>query len=452
LPDTTQIGIAHVAPKYTFYDQNSLLEGSDVIGDLGFRAIFAYLVTAGGNESINIYENSANSTSTWPDSPPSTLIGLAQTEPFQQLFQADFSTYVLTVYSTAIPAPLHGSERLAEVDLADEENQFYELTKYLLSTYPSSNKTFILKHWEGDHIISSLPDNTSASEMTPEQQIDLIKWLQARQRGVERARHEIASHHVQVLHAVEVSRVLDVEESKRFINGVVPYINADLVAYSAWESTVTQRTSSDLEQRLQDAIDIINRFTPNHLGLGKKRIFISEFGLKENTPILTSTVAAQWCAPQCAPSHFSPLIESDGIENMQGLHYANAAGLCIPFTLPNGTSVDAWTGTETLTGVTGPAFLPSICSASLRIEGDYTAAPGSFIWRIDNVIETATEHNLSYAFIWQLYDNECDQASETIENSNCSGNWIIRPDGSQIASEYCPLPQPISVYVPTTLQ
>lgn len=453
LPDITQVGIAHVDPRYTFRSQNnSLIEGSDRIYELGFKAIFAYLVTAGGNESVNIYGEAEDGDPLWPDPAPTTLVELAQAAPFQHLFQKNYSTYVLTVYTTAIPAPLQGEERLSEANLADEEEQFYQLTKYLLTTYTKNNKTFILKHWEGDHIVESVSGNTSESEMTTEQQIDLIKWLQARQRGVERARGEVESQNVQVAHAIEVSRVLDVDEGKkRFINGVVPYINADLIAYSAWESTVTQRTSSELEQRLAEAINTIDRFTPNHLGLGTKRIFISEFGLKENTLILTPSIAAQWCAPRCTPNQFSPLIESDGVENIQGLLYKNDTNSCIPFMLPHGISIDAWTGTETLTGVTGPIDLPSICSASLRIGSGYTPEPSSLIWRIDQTIQTAIGQNLSYAFIWQLYDNECAQGSDTLMSGDCSGNWIIRPDGSQIGSQFIQSPT-VEIYIPTMIR
>ena len=145
LPDATQTGVAHVDPAYSFRAQNALIEGSDKIYEIGFRAIFAYLVTAGGNESVNIYKEAVNSIPLWPDTTPTTLVELAQTIPFQQLFQKNFSTYVLTAYSTAIPAPLQGAERLSEAELVDEETQFYELTKHLLSTYANSNKIFILK-------------------------------------------------------------------------------------------------------------------------------------------------------------------------------------------------------------------------------------------------------------------------------------------------------------------
>lgn len=555
-----QVGVAHVNGDYHFEEQNFLLEGAErileeaeKIDGMEFNTIFVYL-SFDGNASIDIYPDRGTDI-LWPTPPPNTLTELAQTIPFTQLFEMPYETYILTTYSHAVPFPLH--EHYDESDWDAEEAEFYNLTQHLLQTYAGSGKTFILKHWEGDGIVDNAPGNVQGTEMNADQQAELINWLQARQRGVERARQDVGDVGVSVLNAVEVNRVVDVAEGKRrMINAVIPYVNADMVAYSAWDSTVTVRNAAELNTTLTTSLDTINQYAPDSHSLGNKRIFISEFGLRENSPSLMMDQAVRWCTPYCdatnlAPldttnltsldaTNFTPLIEGDGSENFQGVRYngqgecipfflpegvtadidsgetvygpialsdvcgasirvirnapsrltaaqamlwclpmcseanferlieadgrenprgliysIDADGECIEFSLPAGVRADIWTGAVTET-VEGAVTLPSVCRATLRLTDNTTIA--SPVWRIEEVLATATSYGLSYATFWQIYDNDCDVTADgVVENSDCDGNWLVRPDGSVIdwptSTPVPPTPTPIpptSTPIPST--
>jgi hypothetical protein len=114
---------------------------------------------------------------------------------------------------------------------------------------------------------------------------DMIAWLSARQRGVTRARNEAGdSSGVRVYNAAEVNRVLDYAQSSipRVINTVVPKVNADMVTYSSYDSTAIGSDANTVEQSLTLALNTIDKIAPDPLGLGKRRILISEYGLYEN--------------------------------------------------------------------------------------------------------------------------------------------------------------------------
>jgi len=169
----------------------------------------------------------------------------------------------------------------AQDRLKAEEDEFYELTKYLYSHFSGSGKTFVLKNWETDGFAAWL-GNTSGD--IPQNVVDdLTAWLSARQRGVTRARNEANDGSVRVLNGAEVNRVLDHAQNglRRVIDAVIPQVNADMLTYSSYDSTLGPDTAS-VQQSLTQALQTIDQFAPDPQGLGKRRLLISEYGLFEN--------------------------------------------------------------------------------------------------------------------------------------------------------------------------
>jgi hypothetical protein len=165
--------------------------------------------------------------------------------------------------------------------LKAEENEFYDLAKYLYSHFSGSGKTFVLKNWETDGFAAWL-GNTNGD--IPQFVLDdLIAWLSARQRGVTRARNEANDSSVLVLNGAEVNQVLDYAQHglRRVINAVVPQVNADMLTYSSYDSTLGSDSGS-VQQSLTDALQTIEKFAPDPQGLGTRRVLISEYGLFEN--------------------------------------------------------------------------------------------------------------------------------------------------------------------------
>ena len=268
-------GISHIDGKYRFTQNNYLLEGAQKISDLGSNSIFIYLTP-----SYRSYYPD-ESTTNWPTSDPAGVDGLAQTAPFDQVFHMPFKTIVMTTLTFANADRVQGIAQLPD-RLNAEENEFYQLTKYLYSHFSGSGKTFVLKNWETDGFAAFLGNTTGN---IPQNVVDdLIAWLSARQRGVTRARNEAHDSSVLVLNGAEVNRVLDYAQNglTRVVDAVVPQVNADMVTYSSYDAMIYGANAQSVQQSLTQAFQTIEKLAPDPQGLGNRRILISEYGLFEN--------------------------------------------------------------------------------------------------------------------------------------------------------------------------
>jgi hypothetical protein len=268
-------GIAHVAGNYGFTQDNFLMEGAQKISSLGSESIFVYLTPWFRSQDP---DQSANQ---WPSADPPDLAHLAETAPYGNVFNMNFQTIVLTTYTFANADGVIGMASSPD-RLQAEETEFYQLTKYLYSQFTGSGKTFILKNWEGDWV--GLGEGNTTGNIPDSTVQDMIAWLTARQKGVTRARNEANDTSMQVSNAVEVNRVLDYAQQglTRVVNAVVPNVGADMVTYSSYDSTAIGSDAATVNQNLTLALNSINKLAPDPLGLGMKRILISEYGLYEN--------------------------------------------------------------------------------------------------------------------------------------------------------------------------
>lgn len=258
------IGVTHVAGKYHVTDKPFLPEGADEILSLGSRVIKLYLTLPP--------ERNYPFNSRWPK--VDTLVELADTPDFREVFQKPFTTYILTTYAVGRPDH-YWKDGITDAEAREEAEQFYRLARYLLTTYRDSRKTFVLQHWEGDWAIrGSFDPKVDPSERAVE---GMIGWLNARQKGVERARSELAGANVRVFHAAEVNLVnIALEEGRPTVTDqVLPRTRVDLVSYSAWDT----RGDPSL---LRSALDYIARHMPDRDPFGARNVYIGEFGLPEN--------------------------------------------------------------------------------------------------------------------------------------------------------------------------
>ena len=258
------IGVTHVAGKYHLTDKDYLSEGADQVLALGSRVIKLYLTFP----PDQYYPFNSQ----WPKA--RTLVELADTPYYRAVFGKPFSTFILTAYSGG--RPLHyWKDGVTDGQARDEEEQFYQLTRRLLTTYRGSGKTFVLQHWEGDWAIRGNTD--PKADPTPRAIAGMVRWLDARQRGVDRARAEVRDSGVRVLHAAEVNLVkIGMEDGRPTVTDkVLPQTHVDLVSYSAWD------TEGD-PAVLRRALDYIARHMPDREPFGAKNVYLGEFGLPEN--------------------------------------------------------------------------------------------------------------------------------------------------------------------------
>ncbi|HVO59690.1 MAG TPA: hypothetical protein VMT53_02075 [Terriglobales bacterium] len=269
-------GIAHASGNYGFTQENYLQEGAERIRQLGSASIFVYLTP----HFRSTYPDKGSSL--WPAEDPSYVSDLIQAEPYKKVLGMGFKTVVLTTYTFANSDHVAGFAENGNEQA--EEDEFYNLATYLLHTYANTGMTFILKNWEGDWIGLDGSRDTSQS-ISWNMANDMVIWLKARQRGVTRARQDAGNPSgVNVFNAVEVNRVLDYAQNgfNRVVNAVVPFVNADMVTYSSYDSTLAGADPNSMEAAMTQALKTIYHFAPDPLNLGSKRVLISEYGLYEN--------------------------------------------------------------------------------------------------------------------------------------------------------------------------
>jgi len=266
------IGVTHVDGKYYLTDKDFLNEGAEQILTLGSRVIKVWFHNPRKSYSFN---------SQWPQT--NSLIEIAQTKYFRELFDKPFTTYIMMCFSTGNNAAYWRKGITSEQKL-DEQRQFHELTKYLLTT-------FVLQHWEGDWLIRGNYDRNA--DPTHEAISGMIGWLNARQKGVNQARKEVGTDGVWVYHAAEVNRVVSTMKQGRpnMVDQVLPHTKLDLVSYSAWDATAEYSINSQI---LQEALDFIAKNMPDSVEFGNRNVYLGEFGMPENNAVET---ALNWGCP-----------------------------------------------------------------------------------------------------------------------------------------------------------
>jgi len=267
------VGIVHVAGRYHLTDQDFLNEGADQILILGSRVIKVWFFSGRSSGSL---VQSYPYHSQWPS--VASLVEGAQTPYFQALFDKPFTTYILKVTAWGREEG-YWRNGISEEQKKDEQRQFYELAKHLLTRYRGTGKTFILQHWEGDWMVRGSFDGKAAPKELALN--SMIEWLNARQAGVDQARKEVGQQDAHVYHAAEVNRVVQSmrEGFPNVVNKVLPHTGVDLVSYSAWDSATEHYADPNV---LRQALDFIAAHTPDSPDFGDHNVYLGEFGMPEN--------------------------------------------------------------------------------------------------------------------------------------------------------------------------
>ena len=265
LPDI--VGVTHVDGKYHLTGKDFLNEGADQILSLGSRVIKVWFHNPPKSYSFNSH---------WPAM--QSMVDTAKTPYFRELFDKPFTTYIMMCFSKGRGAG-YFRNGMTDEQARDEQRQFYELAKHLLTEYKQTGKTFVLQHWEGDWLIRGSYDGNS--DPTPKAIKGMIVWLNARQAGVTQARNEVGTGGVRVYHAAEVNRVVRSMRDGRpnLVNKVLPHTRLDLVSYSAWDATGQYARDPNV---FREALDYIAANMPDSHDFGDRNVYVGEFGIPHN--------------------------------------------------------------------------------------------------------------------------------------------------------------------------
>ena len=293
VPQTIDIfGASHIAGWYNFTTRPFLLEGLDFYEEFGATSIKTTL-TAPNNKMYDAYHFNH----TWPQF--QTLKEVAQHEHVDSLFQR---THIKTHTFWTTSRNKGDWKKGPDFDhdsYLNEEEQFYELTKYLLETYGSMGKNFVYQNWEGDWMLRGTGVNW---ENNPNLIPDDIEWLtsgmarmfRARQRGTERARNEIQNVTSNVYNGIEFNKLwLNVGGNRVLImeNGtpgvlanVVPHTRIDLTSWSAYDARWAN-PSNPHGHAMWKGLEVAKYFTTETGEVPfDTPVQIGEFAINENPP------------------------------------------------------------------------------------------------------------------------------------------------------------------------
>lgn len=257
-----RIGTQTIGPNYHFTDENPLVETARGILELGSDILkvslcpHSYGIAADGKLP---------------------LADVARLPEFHSVLDMPFRTILCWAQPRTGPAARIFDPDDTEAWEAGVYRQMYDLTAWLLRTWSGSGKTFLLGNWEGDWILLGGYDYTGDPQ--PRVLASLIRYFQIRQQAVEAARRETAHSDVWVGHYIEINRPLDALDhgKQRLANAVLPFVETDMVSYSAYDALKPDRLAEAL-----DYIDKQARFTPYFDHHYERKVFVGEYDAYED--------------------------------------------------------------------------------------------------------------------------------------------------------------------------
>jgi len=290
------LSVSHVSGIYPSIGSDYLIAGAKDALSLGFQNIEIYLSPAicwtnRPAVKYGIYQTLdwCNNTDPYAEqisTKAQSLKELAQDARYQQLFDLPFKTFLIT---TDVVNQKAGASFLrvslspySQSELTTSYIDFYNLSTYLLTKYKDSGKTFILQtpnemDWSmvGGFNPSLTPNDTTISNAT-------LFWnvIQNAVNDAKKYVPEVGMHLYQGCEFNLVKKAM--RGGVAAINAVVPKTYCDLYGYSAYD-TVLSNISSTTEAAipLSQALNYIASKAPPSKDFGHKNIYISELGIAE---------------------------------------------------------------------------------------------------------------------------------------------------------------------------
>lgn len=276
-----QLGTTHVAGKYYFTSQPYLIEGCKKILVMGYRVVKLWFRKDPGGYPYN---------SDWKLKKDISLKELAQHPYWAACFDMPFSTIALSIDGAGIATTDSSARR--------EEEEMYELCKFLLHTYKDRKLNFIIHNWEGDWILRGGTGDNARWSRSPGELVKavdgdrhtvavpadsaqrvaaMVKWFKARQSGVTRARNEVKNSKCKIYHAIEANKVMDAMAGIPGIaNSVLPRVETDMASWSCYDGL------DETGLKLYRGIAYLRQhIRPTAFMKGKQVVFLGEIGIPE---------------------------------------------------------------------------------------------------------------------------------------------------------------------------
>jgi hypothetical protein len=264
-----RLGTTHYDGHYHLTDKPFLIEGAEKIHALGMGVAKLWL----REDDLPGYGYNSRLKEALPSG---RLVDVLQHEEYAAALALPFTTVMLEIF------PLVGNKQSffeGDNTFADEEEQFHEVAAHLLKTHAGRDITFILQHWEGDWMLRRSEGGTWGQVPADEvkRRCDaFIRWLAARQRGVDRARKEAGRTRCKVYHAAEVNRVWDGTKGLATLTThVLPHVTLDLVSWSSYDGMSSAVST-------WQGVELIRQHMRPSPTFGRNAVYVGEIGKPEN--------------------------------------------------------------------------------------------------------------------------------------------------------------------------
>lgn len=282
---------SHIAGWYHFTNSPYLEEGVAAMKQFGATTIkLAFSILR--NKPFENYPFNH----TWADY--SNLVEMAKDPYWVKVFSdthyKNFTMWVSTRNMNGTSAYKSGAH-VGNRKYIDEENQFYELAKHLITTYP--DKEFVFQNWEGDWMLRGSgvlwEDNPALIPSNLDTMLEgMRRMFMARQRGVERARNEVNGTG-RVLLAVEINKLFSYKNgayrtmmelnTPSLTADLLPHCRLDRVSWSSYDG-IWLNQMNNFPIGLSNGIDILASYINPTYYNTKLPVMIGEIGFNENPP------------------------------------------------------------------------------------------------------------------------------------------------------------------------
>ncbi len=263
-----RVGTQTFAPRYQFTTNSTLVETAEAILSTGSDVIKFYLGRGiSGQYGITLPAGITD------------LTALVRNEAsFRKVFDLPFRNYVVWTYAFSVPGDAWWKNGFTSANGQKEYDEIYAFTRYCLTNYNQSGKSFYLGHWEGDWYLLNNYDTSGNPSPTAIQ--GMIDWLNNRQRAVDDAMRTVPHTNVSVFLYTEANRVRDAmlngpTNNLRVANAVLPYVtNLDFVSWSSYDGM--NLPAADLTATLNYLE--ANLSTNKAAAISGRRVIIGEYG------------------------------------------------------------------------------------------------------------------------------------------------------------------------------
>lgn len=292
------IGASHIGGWYHFTDKPYLIEGLDTFKEWGSTA-FKTSLTCGWQKMSAHYPFNYN----WP-SQFSSMTKIAEYHLMDTLFSDEaIKTHAVWANPDFGNYYKEGPDKNNDI-YAQEEEEFYKLTVYLLEKYGDMDKRFVLQNWEGDWMLRG---DTKRWEKEPGTIPVDIRWridgmarmFRSRMRGVEKARALFPRAKAEVLFSVEFNKLFFRKEGAyttmveegvpNLVEQVIPQMRLDISSWSSYDGIWLQEMAA-FPYGFLKGIRIAEYFTTSAHAINEgSTVQLGEFAMNENEPFIPKT-------------------------------------------------------------------------------------------------------------------------------------------------------------------